>query len=60
MKMIIDQMSMIVYQMFITQKTVQRATSQYKQAGEWDKAADILATMGDIYRKQVDDPLEIF
>ena len=58
MKMIIDQMSMIVYQMIITQKTVQRATSQYKQAGEWDKAADTLATMGDIYRKQVDDHLE--
>ena len=34
-------------------KTLQRATSQYKQAGEWDKAADTLATMADIYRKQV-------
>jgi len=32
----------------------QRATSQYKQAGEWDKAADTLATMADIYRKQGD------
>ena len=32
----------------------QRATSQYKQAGEWDKAADTLAIMADIYRRQVD------
>ena len=29
----------------------QRATSQYKQAGEWDKAADTLAIMADIYRR---------
>ena len=35
------------------QTNLQRATSQYKQAGEWDKAAETLATMADIYRRQV-------
>ena len=67
--MIIDQISMkirsdkcdneirmifLLKSMIMTnERTVQRATSQYKQAGEWDKAADTLATMADIYRKQV-------
>ena len=39
--------------MLIILINLQRATSQYKQAGEWDKAAEILATMADIYRRQV-------
>ena len=39
--------------MLINLINLQRATSQYKQAGEWDKAAETLATMADIYRRQV-------
>ena len=39
--------------MLISLINLQRATSQYKQAGEWDKAAETLATMADIYRRQV-------
>ena len=30
----------------------QRATAQYKLAGEWDKAAEVLSKMGDIMKKQ--------
>jgi len=32
----------------------QRATAQYKLAGEWDKAAEVLNKMGDIFKKQGD------
>ena len=52
---------MIIHNIFAVNKSImicilkhQRATSQYKQAGEWDKAADTLAIMADIYRRQVD------
>jgi len=32
----------------------QRATAQYKLAGEWDKAAEVLSKMGDILKKKGD------
>jgi len=32
----------------------QRATAQYKLAGEWDRAAEVLSKMGEIVRKQGD------
>ena len=35
-------------------ESYQRATAQYKLAGEWDKAAEVLKKMGDIFKKQGD------
>ena len=38
----------------------QRATAQYKLAGEWDKAAEVLSKMGDILKKKGEEKMKGF
>ena len=38
----------------------QRATAQYKLAGEWDKAAEVLSKMGDILKKKGEEKMKDF